>query len=235
MFIHLYVVFLLLFPFTAAEVVQECPYNADSHVPLSTPSERRGFFLSELPSVGCRGTAVAWQFCYYTDGVIDRNSIYSTEFGIYRPSQQPFLGFELVPNTQVRINRTGSELSTGRLYCDVITLDQSKQFDISEGDMIGACVFQSGSRNCDDDDDDDDTVCGTITVSSEVTNYLLMYKSFSCFGSLPGLVFFPTTLPNHALHVSVRVGKLILQPVCVNIDNLLSLILLSLYRASIHE
>lgn len=94
---HLLVVFVLLLPFAVAEVVQECPYNADSQVPLSAPSERRGFFLSELPSVGCRGTAIAWQYCYYTDGVIKRNSIYSSEFGIYRPSQQTFARFELVP------------------------------------------------------------------------------------------------------------------------------------------
>ena len=210
--VMLITLFVVLLPFTAAEIVRECPYNADSQVPMSTPSERRGFFLSELPSVGCRGTALAWHFCYFADGEIDRNSNYSTEFGIYRPSQQQFVSFELVPNTRVQINRTGNELSSGLLYCGVVTLDQSKQFYIDEGDMIGVCIFESRSSSC----SDSESACGSITVSSEVTaGSRLEYTSFGCFNSLPNRVFLTTTLQNHALHVSVRVGKLLPQPAYV--------------------
>ena len=167
-----------------------------------------------MPSVECSGTVVSWHFCYFTAGEIDRNSIYSTEFGIYRPSQQQFVKYELVNNTRVRVNRTGNELSLDQPYCDGITLNQSEQFDVIEGDMIGVCVFPnatSNEYNYFQDEcrrSDPESSCGNITVSAKITaGYNLEYASLTCFSTLPSLVYFTTTLVNHALHVSLEVGK----------------------------
>ena len=220
---------------TAVAVAQECSHNADSLVPMSKSSKRRGFFLSELPSVQCNGTALAWHFCYFTDGQIDRNSKYSTEFGIYRPSNSPVFKYELVPETQTRITRTGNELFFDQPYCDVETLNQSKQFYVAEGDMIGVCVFPNSTDNdynyienaC--GRDDPESSCGNITVSAKNANgYSLEHASFlTCYSSLPTHVYYLTTLVDHVLHVSLEVGK------CIHTTCICS-ILCTMHGVSLH-
>ena len=205
----------VLFWYAVSAIAQECPYNADSLVPMSRSSRRRGFFLSELPSVQCNGTALAWHFCYFTDGQIDRNSIYSTEFGIYRrPSRETIVKYELLPETKIRINRTGNELFLDQPYCDVEILDQSKQFYVMEGDMIGVCVFPNATDSeydyfeNDCSRDEPNSFCGNITVSAKNTaGSSLEYASLTCFSSLPPFLILTTTLENYTLHVSLEVGK----------------------------
>ena len=164
--------------------------------------------------MGCGGTAVSWQFCYYTDRHINSGSsstVYSTEFGIYRPSQRTLVKYELVPNTRVRINRRGRELSPSQHTCDVMSLSPNEQFSVMEGDMIGVCVFSSATENRDDDDDEEDEnqPAYGFTVSAEITaDYRLEYTSLACFSTLPSFIFFTTTLVNHAIHVALGVGKL---------------------------
>lgn len=173
-----------------------------------------------MPSVECGGTAVAWHFCYYSDERSgSSNTVHSTEFGIYRPSQRTLVKYELVPNTKVRINRSSRESSSGQLTCEVMSLNVNEQFSVMEGDMIGVCVFASASGN---DGDDNDQTGGSqqqsdrgITVSAEIsTDYNLEYTSLACFSSLPSLVLFTTTLANHALHVALEVGKYNIKSYC---------------------
>ena len=102
------------------------------------------------------------------------------------------------------ISKRGSHLSSSfPESCETLTLQPSDQFNVTVGDIVGVCIYEHEDQNNGED---------SLIVVAETEpglHYSLIHRPIRCSSFLASTssVSRFTTMGDHALNVSLEIGK----------------------------
>ena len=106
------------------------------------------------------------------------------------------------------ISKRGSDLSSSfSESCDTRTLELSEQFNVMVGDIVGVCIYERGADDEDQNNGEDSLI--VVAETEPGLHYSLIHLPIRCSGFLAGTssVSRFTTMGDHALNVSLEIGK----------------------------
>jgi len=177
-------------------VSQTCPsytagFTGDSEI---HPSSAGAIYVNDAPAhrAPCDGTVYAWHYCYYPEN--DHNN--EVAFGVYDSANDQFI---LRDESYYLLDLDSRENS---FTCGNITLTPSQQFQIYEGDRVGACMRGSKTNFLH---------ILAERASSDVSVVRWGQNSGNCRENNKQVQRSngqPASLPSSVLHLYVNIGKL---------------------------
>ena len=129
---------------------------------------------------------------------------FAADISLYRENSGPFgilRWYERINHTHVSIDLSAG--GTRDRTCETVDLrQQSGEFNVSEDDIVGVCIYQGDGTS-------DDNEAALVAVATEPgLQYNLRYLSTSCTGSLARTsgVWRYSTVSDHALNASLKIG-----------------------------
>ena len=187
--------------------------GASCSAPSNTPPQgcsgttETGLFLDISSRVPCNGTATAWHFCYYPPTSVRNNRLYAADIGLYRET----VAFGIRVYQRIRrehISKRGSDLSSSfSESCETRTLQPLEQFNVTVGDIFGVCIYERGADDEDQNNGEDSLI--VVAETEPGLHYSLIHRSIRCLSLLASTssVSRFTTMVDHALNVSLEIGK----------------------------
>ena len=131
------------------------------------------------------------------------NRFYAADIGVYRETEAfGIRWYQRIRREHISIR--GSDLSSSfPESCETLTLQPSEQFNVTVGDIVGVCIYQH-----DEDQNNEDSLVAVAETEPRLY-YNLIHRSIRCNGLLAAAssVSRFSTLDDHALHVSLKIGK----------------------------
>ena len=111
--------------------------------------------------------------------------------------------YERINHTHVSVDLTNRPGNFVNRTCETIDLrQQSSEFNVSENDIVGVCIYGGNGRN------DNDEAPLVAVATGPGLQYNLQYLSTNCKNSLARTsgVWRYTTMSDHALNASLEIG-----------------------------
>ena len=132
---------------------------------------------------------------------------FAADISLYRENAGLFgivRWYERINHTHVSIDLSaGGTRNFANQTCETVDLrQQSREFNVSENDIVGVCMYQGDGTS-------DDNEAALVAVATEPgLQYNLRYLSTSCTGTLARTsgVWRYSTVSDHALNASLEIG-----------------------------
>ena len=108
----------------------------------SRPSVLPRSIISLNISATCNGTVKSWTYCYYLLVDADESVMYSATWAFYRiyKGKNNIYHYVVVNGSTFTARHNGREVKGRGDSCVTRRLNESEQFDVESGDVLGACL-----------------------------------------------------------------------------------------------
>ena len=178
-----------------------CPQNYDVNGGGS-PTNDYGNFLNAASPIQCNGTVVAWRYCFFPPSTIEDTKYYVTSFAVYTWRDWYY---DHRQESHIVVNKSGSQLAPG-FTCETLQLNNSQRFLVSEGDIIGVCLY---GRHSGWGEEGDPSHMSLNVVGGTYGGDMLEFDSSNCMGVFGNYdILSISTMPvSNTLRVAVEIGK----------------------------